>query len=108
MVDNGSPIGVKAAPSPIEKQEITVNSTSCLLCSERLLIINTNTRAAIIAVIILESSPKPITTNAINNGNGILWLIVLIALPNWVWNHLKSTPAMNTAKVILIDLPERA
>ena len=63
-MDNGSPIGVNAAPKPIEKQAKMVKRISELRSREITLMIITSTIAAMIAVITLEASPKMMTVNA--------------------------------------------
>lgn len=58
IVAIGSPIGVKAAPSPIEKQAAIVISIFFVLLSGSALTISTNINEAMIAVMTLDKSPN--------------------------------------------------
>ena len=62
MVARGSPIGVKAAPKPIEKQVTIQKRTLYFLSIGRACAISTSTRAAIMAVIMLDTSPSTTIT----------------------------------------------
>src|SRR5690625_7759033 len=64
--------------------------------------IDTRMTAATIAVIILETRPRIITSNAINKRYGIALLTPTIPFSIGVLNQRKRSPATNTAIVILI------
>ena len=68
MVESGSPSGVSAAPSPIEKQATTVTLILSPRLTGRAQTISTSTSAARMADIRLETSPSTTMIKKINTG----------------------------------------